>query len=1015
MAVVKNLMVRAGADFSAISKQAEKVKTAMSGMQKAVDKSCSLMSSTVGAVGKAFQRLGAMISVAAITSFAKSAKEAYDTQTEAEAKLAQVMRNTMDASDDEIRSIKDLTAAQQELGVIGDEVQLAGAQELATYATMTSTLETLIPVMNDMVAQQYGLSASGENAASIATMMGKVLEGQTSALSRYGYSFTAAQEAILKYGTEEQRAATLAEVVEQSVGGMNAALAATPSGRLQQVNNTLGDIKENFGRAVSTALTAFIPALNLVASVLASVATLANKVAQAIANVFGGGASSAAKTVSYTAAATGAMDDLTDSTKGAGNAAKSAGKAAESLSTYGFDTLQKLSGTSSSSGSGSGGSSGAGDGAGAGGGGLISETTDGADEAGETIGWLEAALSRLKQTAASLNFEPLFAAFERLKTAVEPLTQTFFSGLEWAYNNIFDPMAHWTVEEALPTFLDMLTESVNACVPALENLGRALQPLVIGAFEGLKWAYDNVFIPLGTWIGSELLPAFLNLLADAADVCAPALEALGQAVQPLVAAAFEGLKWAFDNVIIPLGAWAGGELLPAFLNLLATAASALSAAVEALSPAGQWLWDNFLQPIASWTGGVIVDVINALGDALSAVGDWISSHQTAVENIAVAIGTFAAVWTACNIAVGIWNGIGMIATAVTGAFAAAVAFLTSPITLVIGAIAALVAIVVLLVKNWDTVKAVAEAAWEGIKSAWNAACAWFDKTVVTPIKETFSAATTAIGNFFSNAWTTIQNVWSAVCGWFSNSVITPVQTAFSTATTAVGNFFSNAWTTIQNVWSAVCGWFSSTVITPVQTAFSTATTAIGNFFSDAWTSIKTVWSAVSGWFGSNVFAPISDGFKGFINGIISLFEGMVNAAIKGVNTIIQGLNKLSFDVPDWVPDIGGGKIGFNIPTVSTVSLPRLANGAVFEGNDPYLAVVNDQKYGTNVETPLATMIEAMMAALEAVGLGGGGNIQVDVRAVFEGQLAALARVLRPYIEADAKRVGNQASTVKGVV
>lgn len=65
------------------------------------------------------------------------------------------MRNTMDAREEDIQSIKDLCSAQQELGIIGDEVQLAGAQELATYLSQKESLEQLIPVMNDIVAQQY--------------------------------------------------------------------------------------------------------------------------------------------------------------------------------------------------------------------------------------------------------------------------------------------------------------------------------------------------------------------------------------------------------------------------------------------------------------------------------------------------------------------------------------------------------------------------------------------------------------------------------------------------------------------------------------------------------------------------------------------------------------------------------------------------------------------------------------------------------------------------------------------
>ncbi|MDE6860938.1 MAG: hypothetical protein K2J65_11065 [Duncaniella sp.] len=184
----------------------------------------------------------------------KELTDAHSAQIEAETKLAVNMRNTMGARQEDIQSIKDLCSTQQELGVIGDEVQLAGAQELATYLSKKQSLEKLIPVMNDMLAQQYGLNATQENAAQIASMLGKVMDGQTGALSRYGYSFDAAQEKILKYGTEAQRAAVLCDVVSSSVGGMNAELAQTDDGKQKQLENTIGDIKEKLGGLVQVAM-----------------------------------------------------------------------------------------------------------------------------------------------------------------------------------------------------------------------------------------------------------------------------------------------------------------------------------------------------------------------------------------------------------------------------------------------------------------------------------------------------------------------------------------------------------------------------------------------------------------------------------------------------------------------------------------------------------------------------------------------------------------------------------------
>lgn len=217
---------------------------------------------------------GAFIAANQALEFVKKAADkmreytdASKADAEAQAKLAQVMRNTMGASNAEIDSIKELASVQQKLGVIGDEVQLAGAQELGTYLSKADSLKKLMPVMNDMLAQQYGLNATQEQSVQIASMMGKVMDGQVGALSRYGYKFDEAQEKLLKYGTEEQRVATLAEVINQSVGGMNEALAATPEGKVLQVSNAMGDIKERIGSIIVNIQAILVPVMESVIAI----------------------------------------------------------------------------------------------------------------------------------------------------------------------------------------------------------------------------------------------------------------------------------------------------------------------------------------------------------------------------------------------------------------------------------------------------------------------------------------------------------------------------------------------------------------------------------------------------------------------------------------------------------------------------------------------------------------------------------------------------------------------------
>lgn len=221
-----------------------------------------------GVVSEASQLKGNVINFAALATGINAAQrsfdqlqgamqglaDAYAVQETAERKLETVMRQRMGATDAEIQSIKDLASAQQGIGIIGDEVQLSGAQQVATFLNEKASIDTLLPAMNNLLAQQKGLNATTGDAVSVANLMGKAMQGQTSALTRVGITFTDAQANVMKYGTEAERAAMLAQIITDNVGNMNQELAQTESGKQQQLANTLGDVKEQIGGLVNGAL-----------------------------------------------------------------------------------------------------------------------------------------------------------------------------------------------------------------------------------------------------------------------------------------------------------------------------------------------------------------------------------------------------------------------------------------------------------------------------------------------------------------------------------------------------------------------------------------------------------------------------------------------------------------------------------------------------------------------------------------------------------------------------------------
>lgn len=230
--------------------QAEKLKTSLINFA-ALSKSIDAVSGAVNSLAGTMQGLA----------------NAYAVQQQAETQLEVTMRNRMNATQAEIQSIKDLCAAQQQLGVIGDEVQLAGAQELATYLEKKRSLEQLIPLMNDMLVQQYGLNATSENAAAIAAQLGKALNGNANILERQGYKLTANQKKLIETGTESEKVRAIFEAVSAQVGGMNAEMAKTDAGKMKQLSNTLGDLKEKMGALIQ----GILPYVTIVAQMTTAV------------------------------------------------------------------------------------------------------------------------------------------------------------------------------------------------------------------------------------------------------------------------------------------------------------------------------------------------------------------------------------------------------------------------------------------------------------------------------------------------------------------------------------------------------------------------------------------------------------------------------------------------------------------------------------------------------------------------------------------------------------------------
>lgn len=162
----------------------------------------------------------------------------------------------------------------------------------------------------------------------------------------------------------------------------------------------------------------------------------------------------------------------------------------------------------------------------------------------------------------------------------------------------------------------------------------------------------------------------------------------------------------------------------------------------------------------------------------------------------------------------------------------------------------------------------------------------------------------------------------------------------------------------------------------VTSVFGSIKQTVGNVIGD----IKMIFSGlikfISGVFSMDfdkAWEGIKDIFKGVWNTIIDLLNGAINIIIRGLNWLIKQMNKISFDVPSWVPAIGGKSIGVNISYISENVLPHLAKGAVIPANDEFLAVLGDQTHGNNIEAP-----EGLIRKIVREESGGSGEVHVTI-------------------------------------
>ena len=184
--------------------------------------------------------------------------------------------------------------------------------------------------------------------------------------------------------------------------------------------------------------------------------------------------------------------------------------------------------------------------------------------------------------------------------------------------------------------------------------------------------------------------------------------------------------------------------------------------------------------------------------------------------------------------------------------------------------------------------------------------------------------------------------------------------------TALGNLFRTIGDAAALLWER-----TGPILEGLRQVFAKTFQNIGNLVFDI---MEHVINAVSGavvllsgilsgdW--SKIWEGMGKVCKSTVNVIIGLLNGLIAALTGALNGVFKLLNKVSVKVPDWVPGLGGKTFGFQLKTLTAPQIPYLAKGAVLPANKPFLAMVGDQKHGTNVEAPLTTIQEAVALVMQ---------------------------------------------------
>ena len=552
----------------------------------------------------------------------------------------------------------------------------------------------------------------------------------------------------------------------------------------------------------------------------------------------------------------------------------------------------------------------------------------------------------------------LFEGVEKVVVTSSPKISSMLQSLLDIVAPIFE-----TIESVVNKFGDGLSRVYDEHVaPAIDSIANAFNGLIDiiqilweGSWKPFAEFLSNTFgISIETvadLLGGIILES-LKLLADTiklvadgftafSDWCKENKEIISTIANVIgtLSAVWQGIK--FLSWAEQAGGLAGAfELLSGKVSFIVSGIKNLGLALKALTFDKLVSFGEAIYLNASYAKDFVVNsgkLIVELGKTALELGK--SALAWGVH--AAQMGLAAAAEIAQSVAAGV-------AAAATWALNGAIAVLTSPITLVIAAIAALIGIGVLLYQNWDTVVEFAKTAWQGLCDFISGICQAigdFFSGLWTKLQEIFEPIGQWFSEKFQQAWDAIVNIFSNLGSWFGERWA-DVTSALANIGAWFTDMFQKAWTVLTNIFSKLGSWFGErwndvtsvlanvsswfgNMFTSAYNAVKNAFSSIGSFFSGVWSTVQSIFVNA----GQKVGSAVGGAFRSAVNGVLGTIENVVNGFIGMINGVIGMINK--------IPGVSLGGIGY-------VSLPRLARGGIVDS--PTVAMIGEA--GKEVVMPL---------------------------------------------------------------